>query len=113
MLKLPRPMSRLASLLAVSAARLIETNRIGPLPADAPFTAKVRSLAKPVPVALDGEDAALAEVDADGNSIRHELSFGYLPNRGGHFFRHSPGFFRWRLHRGHDAGGAGHRQRRE
>jgi tRNA-specific 2-thiouridylase len=43
------------AMLAVSAARLIETNRIGPLPADAPFTAKVRSLAKPVPVALDGD----------------------------------------------------------
>jgi len=40
-------------LLAVSAARLVETNRIGPLPAG-PLTAKVRSLAKPVPVTLDG-----------------------------------------------------------
>lgn len=40
-------------MLAVSAARLTETNRIGPLP-DAPLTAKVRSLAKPVPVTLDG-----------------------------------------------------------
>jgi tRNA-specific 2-thiouridylase len=40
-------------LLAVTAARLAETNRIGPLP-DAPLTAKVRSLAKPVPVVLDG-----------------------------------------------------------
>jgi tRNA-uridine 2-sulfurtransferase len=44
-------------LLAVGAARLIETNRIGPMPfgnPDAPLTAKVRSLAKPVPVALEG-----------------------------------------------------------
>ena len=41
-------------LLAVGAARLIETNRIGPLP-DGPLTAKVRSLAKPVPVMLEGE----------------------------------------------------------
>jgi tRNA-specific 2-thiouridylase len=41
------------AMLAVSDARLIETNRIGPLP-DAPLTAKVRSLAKPVPVALEG-----------------------------------------------------------
>ena len=41
------------AMLAVSAARLVETNRIGPLP-DAPLTAKVRSLAKPVPVVLDG-----------------------------------------------------------
>lgn len=40
-------------MLAVEAARLIETNRIGPLP-DAPLTAKVRSLAKPVPVTLEG-----------------------------------------------------------
>ena len=40
-------------MLAVRAARVIETNRIGPLP-DAPLTAKVRSLAKPVPVTLDG-----------------------------------------------------------
>ena len=40
-------------LLAVRAARLIETNRIGPLPAG-PLTAKVRSLARPVPVTLDG-----------------------------------------------------------
>jgi tRNA-specific 2-thiouridylase len=40
-------------LLAVAAARLVETSRIGPLP-DAPLTAKVRSLAKPVPVTLEG-----------------------------------------------------------
>lgn len=40
-------------MLAVSAARLVETNRIGPLP-DVPLMAKVRSLAKPVPVTLDG-----------------------------------------------------------
>jgi len=40
-------------LLAVSAATLTDTNRIGPLP-DGPLTAKVRSLAKPVPVTLDG-----------------------------------------------------------
>jgi tRNA-specific 2-thiouridylase len=40
-------------LLAVGAARLVETNRIGPLP-DVPLLAKVRSLAKPVPVTLAG-----------------------------------------------------------
>lgn len=40
-------------MLAVKAAQLIETNRIGALP-DAPLTAKVRSLAKPVPVTLEG-----------------------------------------------------------
>lgn len=42
------------ALLAVGAARLIETSRIGPLPQGVPLTAKVRSLAKPVPVALEG-----------------------------------------------------------
>jgi len=41
------------TMLAVSAARLIETNRIGPL-ANEPLTAKVRSLSKPVPVTLEG-----------------------------------------------------------
>jgi tRNA-specific 2-thiouridylase len=40
-------------LLAVGAALIVETNRIGPLP-DVPLTAKVRSLAKPVPVTLEG-----------------------------------------------------------
>jgi len=40
-------------MLAVNAARLTETNRIGTLP-DEPLTAKVRSLAKPVPVTLEG-----------------------------------------------------------
>ena len=40
-------------LLAVTAATISDTNRIGPLP-DTPLTAKVRSLAKPVPVSLDG-----------------------------------------------------------
>ena len=40
-------------MLAVTAARIVETNRIGPLP-DMPLTAKVRSLAKPVPITLEG-----------------------------------------------------------
>ncbi|PKP89489.1 MAG: tRNA 2-thiouridine(34) synthase MnmA [Alphaproteobacteria bacterium HGW-Alphaproteobacteria-14] len=40
-------------MLAVQAARVTETNRIGPL-GDEPLTAKVRSLAKPVPVTLEG-----------------------------------------------------------
>lgn len=40
-------------LLAVASARIVETNRIGPLPREA-LSAKVRSLAKPVPVRLDG-----------------------------------------------------------
>ena len=41
------------ALLAVGQASVIETNRIGPLPAG-PLTAKVRSLAKPVPVEING-----------------------------------------------------------
>ena len=44
-------------LLAVGAARIGESNRIGPLPegeASAPLTVKVRSLAKPVPAVLEG-----------------------------------------------------------
>jgi tRNA-specific 2-thiouridylase len=40
-------------LLAVGAARITETNRIGQMPY-APLSAKVRSLARPVPVTLDG-----------------------------------------------------------
>jgi tRNA-specific 2-thiouridylase len=42
------------ALLAVGSARIVETNRIGPMPSGVPLTAKVRSLAKPVPVTLDG-----------------------------------------------------------
>jgi tRNA-specific 2-thiouridylase len=58
-------------MLAVSAAKVIETNRIGVLPAlgpkvadGEPLTAKVRSLSKPVPITLSplenlGDDRAL------------------------------------------------------
>jgi tRNA-specific 2-thiouridylase len=42
------------ALLAVGRAMLTETNRIGPTPVNVPITAKVRSLAKPVPVMLEG-----------------------------------------------------------
>ncbi len=42
------------AMLAVASARLSETNCIGPLPAAAALTAKVRSLAKPVPITLEG-----------------------------------------------------------
>jgi tRNA-specific 2-thiouridylase len=42
------------AMLAVTCAHMTETNRIGPLPAGAALTAKVRSLAKPVPIVLDG-----------------------------------------------------------
>jgi len=48
-------------LLAVSSARLIETNRIGPL-GDAPLSAKVRSLAKPVAITLEGVPGDGADV---------------------------------------------------
>ena len=41
------------AMLGIGAAHLIETNSIGPLP-DLPLTAKVRSLAKPVQVTLEG-----------------------------------------------------------
>ncbi len=41
-------------LLAVTSARIVETNRIGPMPHGAALTAKVRSLARPVPVKLEG-----------------------------------------------------------
>ncbi|MEM7702489.1 MAG: tRNA 2-thiouridine(34) synthase MnmA [Pseudomonadota bacterium] len=40
-------------MLAVESAELIETNCIGAIP-DEPLTAKVRSLAKPVPITLEG-----------------------------------------------------------
>lgn len=42
------------AMLAVGSARLGETNRIGAMPRGATLTAKVRSLAKPVPVEVDG-----------------------------------------------------------
>jgi len=42
------------AMLAVACAVLGETNRIGPMPAATALTAKVRSLAKPVPVTLEG-----------------------------------------------------------
>jgi len=42
------------AMLAVGSARLGETNRIGAVLASATLTAKVRSLAKPVPVTIEG-----------------------------------------------------------
>ena len=63
-------------LLAVSAARLVETGRIGPLP-DMPLTAKVRSLAKPVAVTLDGPLGGGA-----GTTIRFAVpEFGVAPGQ--------------------------------
>jgi len=43
------------TMLAVGAATIVETNRIGPLPQGVPLLAKVRSLAKPVAIVLEGE----------------------------------------------------------
>jgi tRNA-specific 2-thiouridylase len=63
-------------LLAVGGARLVRTNRIGPLP-NAPLTAKVRSLAKPVPVALEGPLGGGAET-----TIRFaQPEFGVAPGQ--------------------------------
>lgn len=63
-------------MLAVAAARLTETNRIGPVPAEQ-LTAKVRSLAKPVPVTVEGELGDGAAV-----TIRFaEPEFGVAPGQ--------------------------------
>ncbi len=63
-------------MLAVDSAMLVETNRIGLLP-DVPLTAKVRSLAKPVPITLEG---ALG----DGETVRihfAEPEYGVAPGQ--------------------------------
>ncbi|TMM48147.1 tRNA 2-thiouridine(34) synthase MnmA [Qipengyuania marisflavi] len=63
-------------LLAVTAAHLIETNRIGPQP-DVPLTAKVRSLAKPVPVIVEG-----AIGDGASCTLRFEVpEYGVAPGQ--------------------------------
>ena len=63
-------------MLAVQAALVIETNRIGPLP-DVPLTAKVRSMAAPVPVTLQGPLGEGAEV-----TIRFaDPEFGVAPGQ--------------------------------
>ena len=63
-------------LLAVGGARIIETNRIGPVP-HAPLAARVRSLAKPVPVTLDGPFGNGATA-----AIRfHQPEFGVAPGQ--------------------------------
>ncbi|MFM5906775.1 MAG: tRNA 2-thiouridine(34) synthase MnmA [Novosphingobium sp.] len=68
-------------LLAVSSARIAETNRIGPIP-DAPITAKVRSLAKPVPVTIEGHPG-----DGAGVTI-HFLTgeYGVAPGQAAVFY---------------------------
>jgi tRNA-specific 2-thiouridylase len=63
-------------LLGVGAARLSETTRIGAVPATA-LTAKVRSLAKPVPVTLEGPLG-----DGAGCRIRFDApEFGVAPGQ--------------------------------
>ncbi len=64
------------AMLAVREAVLTETNRIGPLP-DEPLTAKVRSLAKPVPITLIGPIG-----DGATTTIRFENpEFGVAPGQ--------------------------------
>nr|WP_137676964.1 tRNA 2-thiouridine(34) synthase MnmA [Parerythrobacter lutipelagi] len=63
-------------MLAVEAATVIETNRIGPLPGGQ-LAAKVRSLSKPVPVTLEGSPG-------EGSSIRlrfEQPEFGVSPGQ--------------------------------
>lgn len=68
-------------MLAVEAAHLIETNRIGALP-DAPLTAKVRSLAKPVPVTLEGALGGKGLGDGAPATIRFATpEFGVAPGQ--------------------------------
>jgi len=63
-------------MLAVASARIGETNRIGPLP-EAPLTAKVRSLARPVPITLEGSLG-----DERSATIRFaEPEFGVAPGQ--------------------------------
>ncbi|MEO1647448.1 MAG: tRNA 2-thiouridine(34) synthase MnmA [Pseudomonadota bacterium] len=63
-------------MLAVESAEVIETNCIGPIP-DAPLTAKVRSLAKPVPITIEG---SLGE--GASTRIRFETpEFGVAPGQ--------------------------------
>ena len=50
------------AMLAVSAAHITDTNWIGELPAGVPLTAKVRSLARPVAVSLEGSPSPDAPV---------------------------------------------------
>ena len=63
-------------MLAVNAATIIETNRIGPLPQGS-LTAKVRSMAKPVPITLEGPFGEGASC-----IIRfHQPEFGVAPGQ--------------------------------
>ncbi|WP_237452071.1 tRNA 2-thiouridine(34) synthase MnmA [Qipengyuania algicida] len=64
------------AMLAVESARLRATNRIGPLP-DVQLTAKVRSLAKPVPVTLAGPLGEGAETEI----VFADPEFGVSPGQ--------------------------------
>ena len=69
-------------MLAVGAASLSETNRIGPLPEGEALTAKVRSLAKPVPVALEGPLGANDFGGGTASRIRFlQAEFGVAPGQ--------------------------------
>ena len=64
-------------MLGVESAALIETNRIGELPEGVQLTAKVRSLAKPVPITLDGPLG-----DGAATTVRFENpEFGVAPGQ--------------------------------
>ncbi|MGJ8606242.1 MAG: tRNA methyl transferase PRC-barrel domain-containing protein, partial [Marivita sp.] len=64
-------------MLAVESVTVIETNRIGDLAANEKLTAKVRSLAKPVPITLDGPFGDGAQVN-----MRFESpEFGVAPGQ--------------------------------
>ncbi|MEJ6010343.1 tRNA 2-thiouridine(34) synthase MnmA [Novosphingobium aquae] len=68
-------------LLAVTSARIVETNRIGPMPSG-PVTAKVRSLAKPVPVTIEGSLG-------DGESVTIHFAapeYGVAPGQAAVFY---------------------------
>lgn len=68
-------------MLAIGSALIIETNRIGPMPADG-ITAKVRSLSKPVPVVLEGDPGGGASC-----TIRFENpEFGVAPGQAAVFY---------------------------
>ena len=68
-------------LLAVGAATIVETNRIGAMDANG-LTAKVRSASKPVPIRLDGKPG-------DGTSVRMYFEtpeFGVAPGQAAVFY---------------------------
>jgi tRNA-specific 2-thiouridylase len=65
------------ALLAVGEALLTDTNRIGGLPEGTPLTAKVRSLAKPVAVLLEGSPG-----DGEACTIRFvQPEYGVAPGQ--------------------------------